>query len=946
MNLNNKNQTIQIEKSFNHPKSKSKEKINNLLITSLTHGQKKIKPNRSGNNIVLNRTILLEKTKIKEKENKEIKNNFFEFISKNTDFLDIDKFTQYFNKIEEEQKHKYDENLKIIENKKKILQDLDFQMNKYIIENYKIEFKDIEILYEKKINAKKREIKLKKHELEMYHQLFSHTYKINYKLKNKLEAEYKYQKLYNQQHEKYSILKNTTLYKLQRQEHLLNNLNQYFEKFLAANEEKVSEKTVQLNKAEFEISLIKNDIINIQNALQNLKEKITEIDEKIKISEENYDFKKIDFYSIITNYFQYFIKMEDIYQVLDVENVEQILQKYNSLQKDYNKKSYMIKNQSLEITNLNNDLKKKNDEIENIFIQIKKIKLELMSKKNNETEERLILKTSQIKYLISQIRDTLKEKINIFTQCINNALLNIFKISESMKKSAVISPFNYENKFTKEFNCFLSDDMKSLNLDLEKEYDDKKMLKFVITLIKYLYTSFSNINTNICLYLFKRLHEEHIEKKIKETGEYRKSTSDILKTKTIDENEVKKEIYNLKSDFILKFYEKELNFSISRLNEKKKIFMRKPKDIFKKLYLEKNKQNNFSDTTNDFFSAPENKGLNESNESSTFKESLDDSAKKKTKNEKMLLSPKNKMMAKDDFMKMYYTFYKNSLNTKKNLNLNKSLPKLNQTSLSNHRFRFIDNFVNNNVSAKLVQEREMKRVKERIKEKSKEIIARIKEKELMDFMQKMNKKKYKNLKGFDTGKDVIEEKDKDISIEEEKIEEQKKIYLAQKALEESKRPKKYKLKSHEPEMNTILERLDDLRALDLFFSQKNKNIVLDSSAFNEYYFKIKRILFKSQNRIRESISNSMNHSTKNAFKSIDRYSKNKINITNKKLKRNNSDYSERKDFNKMGECFTSKGFENTKDKTRQSLNKFTFNINNKSDKKGEIMTFLSNNIWK
>ena len=32
MNLNNKNQTIQIEKSFNHPKSKSKEKINNLLI--------------------------------------------------------------------------------------------------------------------------------------------------------------------------------------------------------------------------------------------------------------------------------------------------------------------------------------------------------------------------------------------------------------------------------------------------------------------------------------------------------------------------------------------------------------------------------------------------------------------------------------------------------------------------------------------------------------------------------------------------------------------------------------------------------------------------------------------------------------------------------------------------------------------------------------------------
>ena len=107
-----------------------------------------------------------------------------------------------------------------------------------------------------------------------------------------------------------------------------------------------------------------------------------------------------------------------------------------------------------------------------------------MIKKNNDTEERLILKKSQIKLLISKIRDTSKEKINIFTQCINNALTNIYKISESMKISAVISPFTYVNKFNEEFNCFISDNKKSWNLDLEKEYNDKKMLKFVITLIK------------------------------------------------------------------------------------------------------------------------------------------------------------------------------------------------------------------------------------------------------------------------------------------------------------------------------------------------------------------------------------------------------------------------------------------------------------------------------
>lgn len=51
--------------------------------------------------------------------------------------------------------------------------------------------------------------------------------------------------------------------------------------------------------------------------------------------------------------------MEDIYQVLDVKNVGQILKKYNLLKQDYNNKSYMIKILSLKIIELNNELKEK-----------------------------------------------------------------------------------------------------------------------------------------------------------------------------------------------------------------------------------------------------------------------------------------------------------------------------------------------------------------------------------------------------------------------------------------------------------------------------------------------------------------------------------------------------------------------------------------------------------
>ena len=266
MNLNNslKNNTIKV---------KNKDKINNFFITKIENPKKIINIPNTTKNIILNRNELLQKQKIKEKENDTLKNNFIDFMSENTNYIDIEKLTEYFKTEEEKKKRKYDENLKKIEKRKMLLHDINLEINKILIENVKINDKDIEIFFDEKINGIKREIKLKQQGLEMYHQVFGHTYKINYKLKNKLETEYKYQNFYNQQHEKYSIIKHTTLYKLKKQEQLLNGLNQYFEKFITSNEEIINEKSKQLNKAEFEILLIKNDIENIEKELKNLKKK-------------------------------------------------------------------------------------------------------------------------------------------------------------------------------------------------------------------------------------------------------------------------------------------------------------------------------------------------------------------------------------------------------------------------------------------------------------------------------------------------------------------------------------------------------------------------------------------------------------------------------------------------------------------------------------------------
>ena len=938
MNFNNLPNKISIKDNKSDIKninsSSTKEIFNNFFITNINKQQKtaNIKTSKS-NKVILDKTKLLEKYKIKEKENETLKENFIEFIGVNTNYLDVDKLNSYFRNEEEKQKHKYDENLKKIEEKKKLLQKLNTQINKVILENYKIDVKDVEVLYEKKINEKKQEIKLREHELEMYHQLFGRIYKVNYKLKNRLEIEYKYRPFYNQQHEKYSIIKNTTLYKLQKQEKILNNLNQYFENFMATNEEIVSEKSRQLNKAEFEILLIKNDIITIEKTIKNLRERIDDLEEKIEKSEDNYYSKNFDLSSSSKTYIGHFIKMEGIYQVLDVENERQILRKYTSLKHDYNDKSYKIKLKSMEIMNLTGELKNQKEILKNINDQINLAKKALTEKKGNEIEERIILKKSQIKLLVAQVYDVLKEKINIFTQCVNNALTNISKITVSMKNATIRPPFTVESKFTDKYNFMLSEDLKSLNVDLEKELNEKQLLQFVVILIISLYKYFTNININVSYFLYTRILREIKEEQYRNIVEVPQSSKNLLKqVHETEKSEFK--IFYLKSPFLQSYYDKELNYAISRLNDKKKIYMRTPKDIFKQILNDKSTKNslNNSDFSNKVLNLTKTKSKvqSESDEISSIIDSVKDSRAKKSKKDKFLLNRNNSLMPKDDFMKMYFTFYKNSLKEKKNLN--KSLPKISYTSLLSHRFNFINQFINENVSEKLTQDKKKKIAQERIKEKSKLITEKIKEKELLDFINKINKNetKLKNTGGLEAKREGLFEKEKDkdndISLDQEKKEQQQRLYLLRKQLEESKKRKKYKLKSNEPEMNLISERLDDLRALELYFSKGNKKPVIDSSVFNEYYFKIKRVLKNDQNKLRENFSNSVQNGFRKKNKST------KHNRNSKILGRTNSEDFEENNLRRMSKYNTGKVHDFIgRDKMRQSY--FRLSLYNQSIKK-------------
>ena len=146
----------------------------NFFITKLENFKKPhIIKNSKSTNILKVRNKLFEKYKIKEKEDELLKDNFIDFATNYKDYINVDKIISYYRSLGEKNKKKFDENSKIIEEKRKYLDELDLQLNAVIIENIKIDKEEIEKLYEKKINEKKQEINLKKHELEMYHQIFN-----------------------------------------------------------------------------------------------------------------------------------------------------------------------------------------------------------------------------------------------------------------------------------------------------------------------------------------------------------------------------------------------------------------------------------------------------------------------------------------------------------------------------------------------------------------------------------------------------------------------------------------------------------------------------------------------------------------------------------------------------------------------------------------------------
>ena len=480
--------------------------ITNSVIFNSSNNNKKTKNN-------INK---ITNYKQRQKEEKEIINeNFLDYlINEQTNYANFGKVINFYEEKLRKNKNKYDENLKIIEKKKKEIENLQTTTNTNVLNNITITNKNASIYYFKIIEKIKNEIILKEHELEIFKKLYSDIYKQNYILKSRLETENKLSEISNEQHEKYVNIKNVSLSKLIKQEEMLKTLNYYFNKCQETNKDLISEKMDIIKKLNNEIRMLKIDEQKVNKNIEEIKDKANKINPIIK--------EKQKLYNLIYNDYKYTKKifcqnqnhMNIIYNILGVIDVDNILRMFKKLRQRHNELSLTLSYKSKEIISLNEELTNLNNSYENILkdINYKKRMENYINKKiqynnNFENVESLIVSSKNI---FTEKYDIFKDKLELFNKCISLILRTINNIINS-SKSLIDKDVKYEdgNKDRNNILCeyqeyYKNNFIQNKSVNFDKEFINKQFIKFIIFILNELNYRINSITSNIYNILYKK----------------------------------------------------------------------------------------------------------------------------------------------------------------------------------------------------------------------------------------------------------------------------------------------------------------------------------------------------------------------------------------------------------------------------------------------------------
>ena len=399
-------------------KRTKKIKINNLL--SRNDLNKKIK------NLSLNRKLLSEK--------------YLDFmIQEKLNYADVEKIINHYSKKIDEYIQRYDENKNLINKKKQELNDLNMTLYTNLVQHMKFETTEkVDLKQEEEIEKTKKEIKAKEHEIEVFKDLLNQSYKLNLNLSNKFFLENNYSKIYEEQYYRYNNIYKNSISKIQKQEDKLNVLNGYFNRYKIVNNSLISEKVDKLNRLEYEIVMIKSDVVDFEENLAKIQEKNEKFKKILESAKHGYKMRKNDFSGVEKHYLKEYYKMFEIYGIFQVEDIDTILKKFVIIKQKFNELTLKFNKSSNENMKLRIELTRLEKNLKNIKIQTKEKKKQVKldsEKSNKEMMEIINMQKNGFNVSNLDLYNLCVNRENLIHFSINNLIELNIKIINSLNNS-------------------------------------------------------------------------------------------------------------------------------------------------------------------------------------------------------------------------------------------------------------------------------------------------------------------------------------------------------------------------------------------------------------------------------------------------------------------------------------------------------------------------------
>lgn len=399
----------------------------------------------------------------KNRNNKKLNEEFLDFlINEKTNFADLDKVEKHYQNLIITQYQTFNLNKTLLAKKAKEYNTLTTQIETELVSRINFSQQNLDSYYDKLINKIRSAIRIKEHEFDCYRNTYRRLYKSNYLLKKRYEEEMKIQNLNDEQHEKYTIIKNHAILTITNQNTMLNNMKMFYELSSMTYANDINKKIKKFNELEFQVMMIKKDTKDIEEAIALDRMRQIEIKKKIEHNKK-YNIKlKHDLMSYYHDFAKIKIKLHEIYSQLKVKDLNDIIHQFNQNLKKYQMLSSLFALANNDIVLLNNELTELNKEQEEINIKLnkknksnnKKVnkdaydftymkqKLSQLTELNINYQKQISIKSQKLKLLIVFLIDYIVKMQESLRNCVMNNFFILPKIfGQDQKKVNILLQF-------------------------------------------------------------------------------------------------------------------------------------------------------------------------------------------------------------------------------------------------------------------------------------------------------------------------------------------------------------------------------------------------------------------------------------------------------------------------------------------------------------------------